>query len=680
MQWIYWFIAVILAVGAGFWTYLADRRRAVPYPWLTSLLRSLLVFFTLLLILVPTIVITKNITEKPVIVLLQDDSRSVGNALGGDSAAYRKDVEALVSRLSDKYKVIRWGFGNTIQPDTLFQYRQPATDISSAINRAQEYYGMQNLGAVILATDGRFNQGMNPLYQQAGLHSPLYTVAIGDSARQKDLRITRVYANKTVAVNSSFEVRADIVAELCKGYNNSVSLKEDGGMLSSVPLDVNTDKYDRSVSFTIKAAKAGLHHYIVSVPEAEGEKNTANNRKDVFVEVVEEKKNVLIVSAAPHPDVTAIKDALAGMESYKVTVTTADNFPASLTNYNVIILHGLPSLRNRLAPQLLAAKKPVWFIVNNQTDFAAVNSMEQLTHTNISPTQPRDMLAAYNPSFNLFILPQTIQSVTDKMPPLTVNVGSVLAAPGANDMFVQKVSAGANPMPLWVLQQGATPAAILLGEGIWRWRLYEFKNFSDHSVVDECIRQTVAFLSANNSERPFTVSLPRYIWSDQEPISLNAYLLNANNEQVNTADAALTITDSAGSKQNFSFERSGTAYSLNIGIWAGGTYTYSAHATYNGKTYTANGSFVVESMPLELMESGADYPLLYGLARKYNGGFVPAKNVSSLYDSITHNEQVKPVIQTNTESVPLVDRKWYFFIILLVAVAEWLLRKYWLAQ
>ena len=169
-------------------------------------------------------------------------------------------------------------------------------------------------------------------------------------------------------------------------------------------------------------------------------------------------------------------------------------------------------------------------------------------------------------------------------------------------------------------------------------------------------------------------------WPSSQPISLSAYLLNANNEQVNTPDAQLTIVDSAGRKQDYSMERSGSAYNLNIGIWAGGTYTYAAHTSYNGKEYTANGSFVVESMPLELMESGADYPLLFGLARKYNGGFTTSKNVASLYDSITHNEHVKPLIQTNTETVPLVDRKWYFFIILLLATGEWLLRKYWLAQ
>ena len=679
MQWIFWLIAIITSVGAGYWVYRADSKRAVPYPWATSLLRSLVVFFTLLLLLVPTIIITKNVIEKPIVLLLQDNSRSVGNALGNDSAAYRKSMEELTARLASQYKVVQWGFGNTVQTDSTFIYRQQATDISAALARAQEFYGIQNLGAVLLASDGRFILGLIPLYQQLALHSPVYTVAIGDSTRQKDIRIARAYANKSVTINSSFEIRADLVAELCRGYNSAISVKEGDEPISNVPLAINTDKYDRSVSFTLKATKAGLHHYTISVPDAGGEKNLTNNRRDIFVEVLDEKKSILIVSAAPHPDVNAIKDALSGLESYKVTIATIENMPASLAPYNVIIAHGLPSLRNRIAPQLIAAHKPTWFILSSQTDLAALNTMEAMTHTTFTPSGNRDVQGLYNPSFNIFLLPQNIQSVTDKMPPLLTNTGNIASAPGAGNLFYQKAWDG-DKLPLWTMQQGSVPTAILAGEGIWRWRLYEFKNFNGHTVVDECIRQTVAYLSANSKERPFTVSLPRYVWSDQEPIYMSAYLLNANNEQVNTPDAQLTITDSAGRKQNFSFERNGGAYNLNIGIWAGGTYTFSAHTAYNGKEYTAAGSFVVESMPLELIESGADYPLLYGISQKYNGGFVTSKNVSVLYDSITHNERVKPLIQTSTETVPLVDRKWYFFIILLLAVGEWLLRKYWLAQ
>ena len=285
MQWIYWLIALILSAGAGYWVYRADKRRAVPYPWITSCLRSMVVFFTLLLILAPTIVITKHRVEKPIVLLLQDDSRSISNALGHDSGDYRKNTEALTLRLSDKYKVVQWGFGNTVHNDSIFHYDQPGTDISAALSRAQEFFGLQNLGAVILATDGRFNQGMNPLYQQLALHSPVYAVAIGDSSRQKDIRISRAYANKVVTINSSFEVRADIIADLCKGLGTEVTIKEGNEMLSSASISVNSEKYDRSVSFTLKAEHPGLHHYVITVPEVAGEENKANNRKDIFVEV-----------------------------------------------------------------------------------------------------------------------------------------------------------------------------------------------------------------------------------------------------------------------------------------------------------------------------------------------------------------------------------------------------------
>jgi hypothetical protein len=680
MQWISWLLALLLPAGAGYWMYRIDKRRAIPYPWLTALLRALLLFFTLLLLLAPNFTITTNETHKPIVLLLQDDSRSVGIALGKDSAAYHKNVTDLAARLSDKYQVIQWGFGGGVQTDSLFQYRQQATDISGALSRAEEYFGLQNLGAVIVATDGRYNQGANPLFQQLALRCPVYTVGIGDSAQQKDLRIAQAYANKVVSLNSNFEIRADVLATLCSGYNNTLTVTENGNTITGSTLNINTDRYDHAVSFTLKAGQPGLHHYVLSLPPATGEQNTANNRKDVFVEVVDEKKNVLIAAESPHPDVNAIKDALSSLESYKVTVAVGEDIPYEASKFKVLVLVGMPSHRMDLYTRLSGAGKAKWFVLNSQTNIDVLNGEQQLTHLSVQQSTPHDVLPGYNSAFNLFTLPQNIGEVTDKMPPLTTIVGNVDAAPGASVLFSQKGNYGATGAPLWLLQQGRVPSALLLGEGLWRWRLYEYKEYGKHDVVDECIRQTVAFLAANTSEKNFSVSLPKYVWSDQEPITLNATLLNANNEQINTPDVALTITDSAGRKQNYSFERNGAAYTLNIGVWAGGTYTYAAHTTYNGKPYAESGSFVVESMPLELMETGADYHLLYSLAQKYGGAFAPAARLSTVYDSIVHNDRIKPLIQTNTETIPLVDKKWYFFLILLVATAEWLLRKYWLAQ
>lgn len=676
MQLLLWCIAILLSATAWYWVYRADKQRGTPQPWLTASLRGVVVLLTLLLLLAPVISITNNETQKPIIVFVQDNSASIANALGKDSITYKKNAQTLIDKLATNYKVITWGLNGNTTTDSLFRYTQQSTDLATTIANVQEYYGTQNLGVVILATDGKYNQGSNPIFQQLALQSPLYTVGIGDSSKQKDIRIAQVYHNKTVSLNSSFEIRADIVAGLCNGYNSNIQLLENGQVIATTALSVNAQQYDRTISFSIKATKAGMHHYTINIPSAEGEVNTPNNRKDVFVEVVDEQKKILIAAAAPHPDIKAIQEALSSMESYKVTVKMANEMP-SMFDYQVVILHQLPSQFLNNSRDIEAIRKPVWHILGSQTNPAAIMQLSSPLRLSINPLASRDVYPAYNQAFSSFTLQQDIQAITDKMPPISVPQGNIYALPDADVLFHQR---DGEQLPLWALRQGNPSTAITTGEGIWRWRMYEYKNFNTHNTIDECIRQTVAFLAANNKDKPFAVQLPKYVWSDGESISMNAYLLNATNQQVNTADVQIAISDSSGRKQNFNFERNGSSYHLNIGMWQAGNYSYIARTILNGITHTASGSFTVEHMTLEQMETGADYNMLYTLANKYRGGFVPAASITTLADSIQKNTNIKPVIQSNVRTVPLIDWKWYFLLILVFAVAEWLLRKYWLAQ
>jgi len=671
MKIIFWLLAILISVAAGYWVYKTDRKKAVPYPWLTALLRSCIIFFTCLLLLAPFISVEKNETQKPVILFLQDNSESVADALKNDSVFFRKNATELLDKLSGKYQIVKWGFGNTIQKDTLFQYQQQVTDISNALTQAVDYYRQQNLGAIILATDGRYNQGINPQFMEVPFQGSIYTAVIGDTSSQKDLKITQTYANKTVLLNSQFEIRADIVAARCEGYNHAVSIKEVGGnVMGSSPINISSEQFDKAVAFVLKAERIGLHHYVITAPAADGEANIYNNRKDVFVEVVSEKKNILLLAAAPHPDVNTIREALNGLDNYNLTIKITKTIPADLSAFQVVILHNLP-----IDNQNITNNKPVWLIVGNGTNIAAINQT-QLAKLSVNSLNLSNNFAQYNQSFNTFTLPQNINAVMDKMPPLASPSGNVQAAANSTVLFSSKN----NNQPLWLLQQANVPKALLLGEGLWRWRLYEYRFFSTHQTINEVIRQTVSFLAANVNENPFHTELPKYVWSDREPITLNAYLLNASNEQINTADVELIITDSAGVKQSYNFEKNGSAYKINIGTRAAGSYTYFAKTSYNGKSYTASGSFRVENMPLEMMETGADFPMLYTLSEKYNGAAIRYKNILSLYDSIKNNKAVQPVIRSSQESIPLIDWKWFFFLILLLAVAEWLLRKYWMAQ
>lgn len=602
MHIVFWIVAFLLSLAAAMWVYRADKQKKVPMPWLTASLRGTVVLLTLLLLLGPLLTVDNKDTQKPIVIFLQDNSASIPLALKADTLSYRNNASELLRKLSENYKLIKWGFGSTIQPDTLFNYKQQATDISTTLSQAVERYGAQNIGAVILATDGRYNQGANPQYLDLQHQSAFYTIALGDTLAQKDIRVSAVYANRTVSLNNQFEIRADIIARYCKGYNKPIRLLEVGGAeAGSTQLNVNSEQYDRGVSFTLKANRVGLHHYRILAPIANGEQNTVNNSKDIFVEVVNEQKNILIAAAAPHPDVKAIREALDGLEGYKITVKIGNNIPSAFDGYDIVVLHSLPSPSKPISTQAIA-QKAVWFIAGYGASNPLLNEMQGAVRLNVNTQNLQNIFATPNPSFSAFTLPTTLNAVADKLPPLAVPAGSIIENPNAITILSAK---GNRNMSLWVLQEGKHPKAILLGEGLWRWRLSAYQHFNSHEAIDELIRQTISFLGTNANDKPFQVTMPKYVWNDQEPIIFNAWLLNANNEQINNSTAQITIQDSAGHKQNYTFEKQGNAYKLNVGLRESGNYAYTASTKYNGTTYTANGKFTVQHIQLEATETGA---------------------------------------------------------------------------
>lgn len=663
-------LALLGAVGAGWAVYRADKAKAAPRPWITATLRGLTVFLTALLLIAPSITRIKNETQKPVVVFLQDDSRSIPEALEGDTTAFRKSSEAFLQSLEGRARIVRWSFGGSVRTDSPFRYREEATAIASVLQRVQDFYGQQALAAVVLATDGRYNEGLNPLYQSLSLQAPLYTVPLGDSTPPTDLRIAGVYHNRTVARGQPFEIRADVVATGCAGFSGSATLQEvGGGIIGNASFDIPTDRYDRGIAFTAPTDRAGLHQYVLTLPRAEGEKNIANNRRDIFVEVVDEKRTVLLAAAAPHPDVAALREALQGLESYTVSVRTDGGLPTSFMPYSVVILHGFPA-----GSALPGPRKPTWYIVGNTTAPAAFNTAQSAVNLAGNPATPRDAQPVLAPNFSIFTPPAGLAGVMDRMPPLAVPSGTWQPSPAA----VPLVSTRDGGDVLWALLPGRPPTAVTMGAGLWRWRLYEYKAFGQHRAVDETIRQTVAFLAAGGSDQAFRVDQSKTVWSDREAVTFSGYLLNAAGEAVNEPQAQLSITDSAGRRRDFMMERVGGAYRLSAGVWGAGTYRYAARLTYGGRTLSASGQFAVQSQPLELMETGADYPLLAALAKKYRGALTEHNALGALTDSLKKGDALKPRIQSREETVPLVDWKWYFFLLLLVAGSEWVVRKWWL--
>lgn len=669
------FIIAFILSGLHAWLlFRADKKRAVPYPWLTAGLRGLLTFLCLVLLLAPKVNKTNTSALKPIVLLLQDHSQSIPIALGKDSIQFAQNCQKLSQQLSNQYRFIHWNLDGPLAQDSSLHYNAPTTNLTQAIEKASELYGAQNLSAIILASDGWYNEGNNPLYTTLPLNTSLYSIALGDTTRVQDIRISKVFANKTASLNSQWEVNVSILAERCAGKDASIQLLDaQQHVVASSPIHINADRFTSNIAFRIPMNKAGLQQFSLHIPVLDNEANRNNNKSSVLVEVVEEKKKILILAAAPHPDIHAITDALKGLDQYIVEVKMMGEMPVQCNDYAAIVLHQLPSNNSKI-PESLLVQKNIWFIAGAQNNYYMLNEAQSCVQfgafSNGHAAEP-----ILEKGFSAFSIPNNIAAIGDALPPLNVYSSNTQASARANVLWKD-----ASGKALWSILSGKQTTAVLSGEGLWRWRLYEYKNTQQHQVVDECIRQTIAYLSADQKHKKFRTELSKLVWHYPEHINVNAFLYNDNNELLNTPEASISIKDSTQKERKFNFERNGNSYRIDVGTLGAGTYLYTAQTTFEGKKLIDAGKFIVDESSIELQETGCNYPLLYSLAQQNNGCTFGINNMLALVDTIAHNNNIKPLLHEEIESTDLIEWKWIFFLIVLVASTEWLLRKYWMAM
>ncbi len=670
MNLVFWLLCIIIGLVPAWFVFRHDRHKEIRVKWLPALLRWITVSATAALLLAPAFSREKTEEEKPLILWLQDNSASMQTSLGQEMADYKKEAERMQQQLGARYEVISLGFGGNIQRDSIYSFNQPTTDISAAVNAAYLQYEDRNIGAFVLASDGIYNQGADPHYTALGRPLPVYAIGLGDSTAPRDLQINRIMANKVVAKGSEFEILVDISAEKFPGRSTSAKLELNGHTLLQSAVKIDRERFHTTLRMEAKATTAGLQKYAISLPPFSEEENTLNNSMAFYVEVVDEEIKILLAASGPHPDIGALKQALEAVPSYKLDIRYREDVPDDLRGYGLVIAYQLPGDVALNLPEDM----PVWYILGNQTSLPLFNRQQDVLRIE-GAAAPNDALPRLNKGFSYFTLPAEIHEVLLKMPPLQVPYGRY--ATHGQVLLYQQIGAIVTDQPLWLLQSGSPSTAVLCGEGIWRWRMYAYKNFHNTHVVDELIRQTVSLLKVRKEDRSYRVYMDKYLLNDKEPVYLFAALRNENGELINQPDAQITLTDSSGKNLDFHFEKNGNSYQLNPGLLAAGSWSYKSTVTYQGKPQVATGNFTIAAVPLEQLRTHANYELLSFMSGQSEGAFFTKNNMAALVDSIHNNMHIKPVLHTVRTHISLIDWKWLFLFILLAAAFEWWLRKRW---
>ncbi len=620
--------------------------------------------------------------QKPILVFAVDNSKSV--AMANDSVYYQtkfqKEYSDLIKSFSDNYEIVKINFGDNARNYDSINFEDKRTDFSKLFDYIQATCSNKNVGAIVVASDGLYNAGINPLYIQSGLNCPIYAIVLGDTTPRKDIRIEDIIFNKVVFKGNSFSIKLIVKSDKCKGENLQVNVTHNKNIIANYQNIVKTDEYTDEILFEIKADEPGLQHYLISVTPKPGEITTVNNYRDIVVEVLDSKQKVLLLVNSPHPDAGALRSALETNPNFDVTYSVVDDFKGNITDYNLIILHQLPSKTNaatQIIQTAINSKVPMLFSIGSQTLITAFNRISTGLQINQTSQKYDEAYPLLNNSFVQFQFPQNLQDAMKDYPPLNVPFGDYKANSGGYVLFQQRIKSisTSKPLVLFFDNFNDSRVGIICGEGYWRWRLKDYFNNSNHDAFNEIINKTVQYLTLKIKKEKFNVTY-KNIYFENEPLLFGAELYNDNFEPVNEPDVIIDITNSEKKKFSYTFSKTGQFYSLNAGTFPPGDYNYISSTQLGDKKYTKSGKFVVASVNIESAKLVANKKLMEQLAVKNNGKCYDVNSMNSLAVEITKNKDIVSVSYTEKKLAELINFKIIFFVLVLLLSFEWFIRKY----
>ncbi|TVR87641.1 MAG: hypothetical protein EA411_07180 [Saprospirales bacterium] len=689
-----WLIFTCITVGIlyGLLHYYGSKQFSDQGPWFKRtlfILRTIGVTLVALLLLGPLLRYFITVEEPPIFIVAADASSSITK--GGDSLQM-VDIYRQLSELADinpgNVEVEKILFGEEVRygdpAETNFQDR--STNISELLEYVNNTYDGRNLAGMVIATDGIYNRGSNPVYTPIRHTSPIHFVALGDTSVRRDLMVRRVLHNRIAYLDEHFSVQVDVMARMADGSSSNLNIyaiDPQGGsnLLHTEEITIDRNDFFTTSEVILEAGRPGLNRYVVEVEEIEGELSMENNSREFFVEVLDTRQEILILAKTAHPDLGTIKSILEGYQNYEVDIYNINNWEGDLEDYDLVILHQIPSrapASRTVLNQAVESDRPLWFILGAQSDINAFNQAQDLLEiTGAGGGRFNDVVPLVNRDFNPFSIDEDLYNRFRSFVPLLSPFGEYNPSPNANTLLNQRIGQVETDMPLLTMaESGNRRMGVLAGEGLWKWRLYEFSSFDGTDATADLLQKTAQFLSTREDDRRLRVFTDDNLYNESEAVVFEAEYYNASLERLNEPDVMLSITDQDDTQFDYTFDRRGDHYILTTGPFSPGEYTYEAEVEVGMERFTAEGAFTVRPLQLEALNLEANHGLLRQIADEQGGSVFYPDQLSDLGDMLSDDREFTPIAHSTLRTNLILNLFWICVALLLILFTEWFLRRY----
>ncbi len=608
--------------------------------------------------------------------VINDNSASV--LLSKDSSFFKGEylvkLNAFSNQLADNFEVVNYDLAGELNPGFSGLYDGKSTDLSVAFNSIFDQYTNRNIGGIVLATDGIYNTGANPLYAIARRSFlPIFTIGLGDTNLVKDVRIDAVNHNDLAFLGNDFPIEVSISQTICKGETVSVGIYDGDQLIKQEKVTFSADENQLKFQFIAKANRIGFRKYRAEVSRINGEYTIKNNEANFYVEVIDGRQKILLTYQAPHPDVAALRGVIEKNKNYEVDVKFIKDID-KLTGYDLVIVHNYSTENQLLNDYIKNGTGPLFFLVGLQADFDALSDLQ--IGFKGRRTAVEDVIFAANSNYKEILIGSTTKNVLSNAPPIQAPFGSINFSEAIEILAYQKVGNITLEQPLiYFTQKQESRLGVLMGEGIWRWRLYDQMKNQNTANFNDFFGKIITYLAVKENKDPFRVQMENE-FTENDPVVVRAELYNKSFDLINEPEVKFVYKNENEEEFESYFVKTSDAYQLDLGKLKQGIYSWTASTVFQDKNYSKSGTFLVREVKIEFLNSVADHRILRTIAENSGGQFFFSNQFDELSSHIRNRDDMVTVVYQEKEYDDLIDYKWLFVIIVLLFAVEWFVRKF----
>ncbi|WP_273566724.1 VWA domain-containing protein [Maribacter halichondriae] len=660
--------AVIVALGIVIFQYFYRTKKRGNLSVILSFLRFIALFGLFLLLINPKFTRQTYTLEKPNLILLSDNSSSV---------AKEKDVLSDVTNslmanksISDQFEVETYSFSNILKNSDSLSFSGRNTNITGALSSLYDIYANSNT-AIVLLSDGNQTLGQDYAFYERDNKMPVFPVVLGDTTQYEDVRIDQVNANRYAFLKNKFPIEIYVAYNGERNITSNVSISIDGKQVHQERVNLSNQNNSKILNTLLEASSVGPKSIQVVVSQVDNERNTLNNKKNIAVEVIDEKTNVAIISDMLHPDIGALTKAIESNEQRSVSVLNPKVSAKELDDVDLFILYQPNASFNGVYDYIKKRNANSFTVCGTHTDWNFLSRVQTKYDF-----EDNGIVQEVSPQLNSGFTKYDISEISfQAYPPLNSDGGLVGSYGGLDVLMNMKIRGAEMRSPLmFVAQNNIQKEAFVFGENLWKWRMQSYREHQDFKNFDDFVGKLVLYLSDNKSKERLQLDYESiYEGSNSAKISASyfdeAFVFDSN------ANLSIKLkgTDDEVSKE-IPMLLKGTYYEVNLAGLEAGKYNFTV--TEKSENRSKSGSFTILDFDIEQQFASSEYKKLGLLANNTGGTLFFPSQIDSLIQFVKNDERFRPIQRGAENVVSLIDFRWLLGIITAALALEWFIRKY----